>query len=101
MIDFVGAAPTDKLGFASLRKGGRLVIFGLYGGALPVSLPLMPVRTLTTQGSYVGALDELKDLVSFGQAGKIPPDPRPLDEASRSLQDLRDGKVSERVILTP
>ncbi len=103
-IDFVGAVPTGKFGLASLRKGGRLIVVGLYGGALPVALPLMPVRALTIQGSYVGTLDELKDLVSLGQAGKIPPiplDPRPLDDAPRSLQDLRDGKVSGRVILTP
>lgn len=103
-IDFVGAVPTSKFGLASLRKGGRLILVGLYGGALPVALPLMPVRSLTIQGSYVGTLDELKDLVSLGQAGKIPPiplDTRPLDEAPRSLQDLRDGNVSGRVILQP
>ena len=103
-IDFVGAVPTGRFGLTSLRKGGRLIVVGLYGGALPVALPLMPVKALTIQGSYVGTLDELKDLVSLGQAGKIPPiplDTRPLDDAPRSLQDLRDGKVSGRVILQP
>ncbi|MEZ5931471.1 MAG: alcohol dehydrogenase [Alphaproteobacteria bacterium] len=103
-IDFVGAVPTGKFGLASLRKGGRLIIVGLYGGALPIALPLMPARSLTIQGSYVGTLDELKALVTLGQAGKIPPiplDPRPLDDAPRSLQDLRDGKISGRVILQP
>jgi D-arabinose 1-dehydrogenase-like Zn-dependent alcohol dehydrogenase len=103
-IDFVGAVPTAKFGLASLRKGGRLIIVGLYGGALPVALPLMPARSLTIQGSYVGTLDELKALVALGQAGKIPPiplDARPLDTAPRSLQDLRAGKVSGRVILQP
>ncbi|MDH3661236.1 MAG: alcohol dehydrogenase [Alphaproteobacteria bacterium] len=103
-IDFVGAAPTGKFGLASLRKGGKLIVVGLYGGALPVALPLMPVRALTIQGSYVGTLDELKDLVRLGQAGMISPiplDPRSLDDAPRSLQDLRDGKVSGRVILRP
>lgn len=103
-IDFVGSVPSSKFGLAGLRKGGRLIVVGLYGGALPVALPLMPVRSLTIQGSYVGTLDELKDLVSLGQAGKIPPiplDPRPLNEAPRSLQDLRDGKVSGRIILQP
>ncbi len=103
-IDFVGSVATGKFGLTSLRKGGRLIVVGLYGGALPVALPLMPVRALTIQGSYVGTLDELKDLVSLGQAGKIPAiplDTRPLDEAPRSLQDLRDGKVSGRVILQP
>ena len=103
-IDFVGAVPTGKFGLASLRKGGRLIVVGLYGGALPVALPLMPVRALTIEGSYVGTLDELKDLVKLGQAGVMPPIPldlRPLDEAPKSLQDLRDGKVSGRVILQP
>ena len=103
-IDFVGAVPSAKFGLASLRKGGRLIVVGLYGGALPIALPLMPVRSLTIEGSYVGTIDELRDLVSLGQAGKIPPiplDPRPLDDAPRSLQDLRDGKVSGRVILQP
>ena len=103
-IDFVSAVPSGKFGLGCLRKGGKLIVVGLYGGALPVALPLMPVRALTIQGSYVGTLDELKDLVALGQAGKVPPiplDPRPLDEAPRSLQDLRDGKVKGRVILTP
>ncbi len=103
-IDFVGAVPSSKFGLASLRKGGTLIIVGLYGGALPVALPLMPARSLTIQGSYVGTLDELKALVTLGQAGKIPSiplDPRPLDTAPQSLQDLRDGKVSGRVILQP
>ena len=103
-IDFVGAVPSSKFGLSSLRKGGRLVIVGLYGGALPLALPLMPARSLTIQGSYVGTLDEMKKLVALGQAGKIPPiplDTRPLDTAPESLQNLRDGKVSGRVILQP
>ena len=103
-IDFVGAVPTSKFGLNGLRKGGRLIIVGLYGGALPVSLPLMPAKSLTVQGSYVGTLDELKALVALGQAGKIPPIPldlRPLDQAPEALDDLRAGKVNGRVILQP
>lgn len=103
-IDFVGAEASSRFGLASLRKGGTLIVVGLYGGALPVALPLLPGRSLTIQGSYVGTLDQMKALVSLGQTGKIPPiplDPRPLDAAPRSLQDLRDGKVSGRVVLRP
>jgi len=103
-IDFVGAMTSAKFGLANLKKGGRLIVVGLYGGALPIALPLMPVRSLSIQGSYVGTLDELKTLVALGQAGKIPPIPldlRPLDAAPKSLQDLRDGNVSGRVILQP
>ena len=103
-IDFVGAVPTSTFGLNGLRKGGRLIIVGLYGGALPVSLPLMPVKSLTVQGSYVGTLEELRSLVALGQAGKIPPIPldlRPLDDAPQALDDLRAGKVKGRVILQP
>lgn len=71
-IDFVGAVLTSKFGLDALRKGGRLIIVGLYGGALPISLPMMPVKSLTVQGSYVGTLEELQALVALGQAGKIP-----------------------------
>jgi hypothetical protein len=38
VIDFVGAQTTATLGIASLRKGGRYVIVGLYGGEIPVLL---------------------------------------------------------------
>lgn len=103
-IDFVGAMPTGKFGLGALRKGGKLIVVGLYGGALPISLPLMPVKSLTIQGSYVGTLDELKALVALGQAGKIPPIPldlRPLDAAPKALDDLRAGHVNGRIILQP
>ena len=49
-IDFVGAVPSSKFGLSSLRKGGRLIVVGLYGGALPVALPLIPARSLTIPG---------------------------------------------------
>ncbi|MGI9493247.1 MAG: alcohol dehydrogenase [Geminicoccaceae bacterium] len=103
-IDFVGAVPTGKFGMSALRKGGRLIIVGLYGGALPLSLPLMPVKSLTVQGSYVGTLEELQSLVALGKTGKIPAIPldlRPLDEAPKALDDLRAGHVKGRVILQP
>ena len=103
-IDFVGAVPSSKFGLASLRKGGRMIIVGLYGGALPLALPLMPVRSLSVQGSYVGTLDELRTLVGLGKDGKIPAIPldlRSLDAAPSALQDLRDGNVSGRVVLQP
>ncbi len=103
-IDFVGAPATAQFGLRSLRKGGTLIIVGLYGGALSLSLPLMPQRSLAIRGSYVGTLDEMHEVMALGRAGKIPPIPldiRPLSEAPRALDDLRVGRVSGRVILRP
>src|SRR2546423_547415 len=43
-IDFVGAPQSAKFGVDVLRRGGTLVIVGLYGGMSPVPLPLFPQR---------------------------------------------------------
>jgi D-arabinose 1-dehydrogenase-like Zn-dependent alcohol dehydrogenase len=103
-IDFVGAPATARFGMDVLRKGGTLILVGLFGGALPVPLPLMPQRSLTLRGSYVGTLEELQAVLALGQAGKVPPIPldiRPLDAAPKALDDLRAGRVRGRVILKP
>ena len=46
VADFVGAEPTATLGLAVLRKGGRYVVVGLYGGEVPVSLVPLAVAFL-------------------------------------------------------
>jgi D-arabinose 1-dehydrogenase-like Zn-dependent alcohol dehydrogenase len=103
-IDFVGAPQTARFGLDVLRKGGTLVNVGLYGGALLLPLPLMPQRSLTLRGSYVGTLEEMEEVMALGRAGKVPPIPidvRPLSAAPQALDDLRAGRVSGRVILRP
>ena len=103
-IDFVGAPATARLGVDVLRKGGRLIVVGLYGGSLTAPLPLIPQKSLTIQGSYVGTLEEMQEVMALGRAGKVAPLPldiRPLDDAPQALADLRAGRVRGRVILKP
>lgn len=103
-IDFVGAPASARFGLDVLRKGGRLIIVGLYGGAMPLPLPLMPQKSLTVQGSYVGTLEEMEAVMALGRDGKVPPIPldiRSLDAAPQALDDLRAGRVRGRVILKP
>jgi alcohol dehydrogenase/propanol-preferring alcohol dehydrogenase len=69
-IDFVGATASADFGLASLRKGGRLVVVGLFGGALELALPLLPMRTVAIEGSYVGSLQEMRELMALAHAGK-------------------------------
>ena len=58
---------------------------------------------MTIEGSYVGTLEDLKELLALGQAGKVPPIPietRPADQANTALSDLKSGgKVRGRVVL--
>lgn len=102
VIDFVGAASTAELGMAVLRKGGTMIVVGLFGGSIELSLPLLPLRSINIRGSFVGTLEELRDLAELGRAGKIPGievSERPMSEVRDALDDLRGGKVSGRVVL--
>jgi D-arabinose 1-dehydrogenase-like Zn-dependent alcohol dehydrogenase len=103
-VDFVGAEATAQLGVASLAKGGRLVIVGLFGGAMTVPVPLFPLRSIGIEGSYVGSPREMGELLALAHTGKIRPTPvteRPLAEAGHTLEDLREGRVLGRVVLRP
>ena len=59
-IDFVGSPKTMEFGINALRKGGKLVMVGLYGGAASVSTVLFPFKMMSIEGSYVGTLQDLK-----------------------------------------
>ncbi len=101
-IDFVGSPVTAALGIAALRKGGRYVLVGLYGGELAHPLPPIAQRAIGIVGSYVGNLEELKAVVALAKKGILKPIPvetRAADQASRALEDLKAGKVLGRVVL--
>ena len=103
IIDLVNGTATAAFAFAALRKGGKLVQVGLFGGELNLPLPIMAMRGLTVQGSYVGNPKELRELVALAQGGEAPKLPIarvPQDQANEALMRLRDGKVTGRVVLT-
>src|SRR6195952_2692597 len=104
VIDLVGNAQTTQLGFDCLTKGGKLIIVGLFGGGAPWALPLIPIKAITIQGSYVGNLREtaeLLDLVRTNKIAPIPVTPMPLAQANQALIDLQKGKLVGRAVLTP
>jgi propanol-preferring alcohol dehydrogenase len=104
VIDFVGAGSTVKLGVDATIKGGKVIVVGLYGGDVTVSTPFFPMKALTIQGSYVGSLGEIAELLALVNAKGAPDVPvatRPLDQVNAALNDLRAGKVIGRVVVTP
>jgi D-arabinose 1-dehydrogenase-like Zn-dependent alcohol dehydrogenase len=101
-IDLVGTAETASLAIGVLRKGGRLILVGLYGGELPLSLVATIQRALTIQGSHLGTLDELKEVVALARAGKLTPIPiqkRPLSEINHALDELKAGAIVGRLVV--
>ena len=93
---------TAALGIAALRKGGRYVLVGLHGGELLHPLPPIAQRAIGIVGSYVGSLQELKEVVALAKKGKLKPMPvetRPAQEVNGALEDLKAGRVVGRVVL--
>jgi len=104
VIDLVGNAQTTQLGFDCLTKGGKLIIVGLFGGGATWALPLIPMRAITIQGSYVGSLKETRELLDLVRTKHIPPIPvttMPLAKANDALLDLKKGNLVGRAVLTP
>jgi D-arabinose 1-dehydrogenase-like Zn-dependent alcohol dehydrogenase len=101
-LDFVGAEASVNYGLTTLRKGGMLVVVGLYGGALTMPIPFLPMNARIIQGSYVGSPEDMAALMAMVREGKIAPievHERPLAEASDALADLKAGKVKGRQVL--
>lgn len=104
VVDFVGSEASFAFANAAVRKGGRIIIVGLFGGAMSMPIPMFPMRALSIIGSFVGSLPEAQEMMEIVRAGKVDPIPyttRPLSQASKTLDDLRGGKVTGRVVLTP
>jgi D-arabinose 1-dehydrogenase-like Zn-dependent alcohol dehydrogenase len=103
-LDFVGSGSSFAFGFGTLRKGGRLVCVGLFGGATPIVPVMVAMKAVSVLGSYVGTLQDLRELIALAQDGSLPAlaiTERPLSEADPSLNDLRSGRVRGRIVLTP
>lgn len=103
-IDFVGAPATFGFGTAALRRGGKYIIVGLFGGKATLPLASLPLKPYSIVGSYVGRLDEARELIALLRKGAAPAPPmheRPLDQANSAIDDLRAGKVLGRVLLRP
>ena len=101
-IDLVGMPSTAALGTGALRKGGRYVLCGLFGGEFTHPLPPIAQRAIGIVCSYVGNLQELKEVVALAKKKKLKPTPvetRPAMEVTRALDELKAGKVLGRVVL--
>ena len=104
VIDFVNNAKTAPTTINMLRKRGRLIMVGLFGGALELNLPLIPLRAFTLTGAYTGKFSDLIDLVALAKSGKIQSvvsRKYKLDEVNQALEELKGGKIIGRAVLNP
>jgi propanol-preferring alcohol dehydrogenase len=104
VIDFVNASKTVETDMQLLRRRARVVLVGLFGGELKLSLVTMPTRAYRLIGSYTGTLSDMIELVSLARRGVIKPvvsNRFKLDQATDALTMLKEGKILGRGVINP
>jgi alcohol dehydrogenase, propanol-preferring len=104
VIDFVNASKTVETDMQFLRRRARLVLVGLFGGELKLSLVSMPTRAYRLIGSYTGTISDLIELVSLAKRGVIKTvvsQRFKLEQATEALSMLREGKIIGRGVINP
>jgi alcohol dehydrogenase, propanol-preferring len=104
VIDFVNASKTVETEMQFLRRRAKLVLVGLFGGELKLSLVSMPTRAYRLIGSYTGTLSDMTELVSLAKRGVIKPlvsNRFKLDQATEALTMLKQGKILGRGVINP
>lgn len=104
VIDFVNAPQTAKTGLNSLRKRGNLVLVGLFGGSMPLSLVTIPLKSITIQGAYTGNYNDMVELIELAKKGVIKPvisKRYSIAEANEALENLKARKIIGRAVINP
>ena len=104
VVDFVNAPPTAKLGLAVLRKRGNLILVGLFGGSLDLSLVTIPLKAITIQGAYTGNYSDMVELLELAKKGAINPivsKHYSLADTNNALNDLKNRKIIGRAVINP
>ena len=104
IIDFVNAPPTVKMNLSIIRKRGNMVLVGLFGGSVDLSLVSIPLKAITIQGAYTGNYNDMIELIQLAESGVINPivsKHYTLDEANIALEDLKNRKIIGRAVINP
>ena len=104
IIDFVNAPPTVKMDLSLIRKRGNIILVGLFGGSVELSLVSIPLKAITIQGAYTGNYNDMLELIKLAQRGVINPivsKHYKLDDANTALADLKNRKIIGRAVINP
>jgi alcohol dehydrogenase/propanol-preferring alcohol dehydrogenase len=102
VIDFVNVSTTASHGLELLKKGGKLVLVGVGGGQIELSLAGMIFRPRTVQGSATGNPQDLREVAALARSGRLKPIPvhrMPKDQVNEALHLLEAGRVNGRIVL--
>ncbi len=103
VLDFVNTTETFHFATSLLCKSGLLVCVGLHGGLGEIQLPFLVLGCITITGMHTGSLTSMKellDIVTSCSLGSPTITRYPLHEATKALQDLDNGRIMGRGVLT-
>jgi propanol-preferring alcohol dehydrogenase len=91
------------MAFASLRPTGTLLVVGLPAENICFPPILLAAGEINIRASAVGTREDLREILAMAAAGKVRcrVAKRPLAQANDVLDELRRGRISGRVVLTP
>ncbi len=91
------------MAFYCVRPTGTLLVVGLPADNIGFPPILMAAGEIRIQASAVGTRQDLREVLSMAAKGKVRcrVGARPLAQANEVLEQLRHGKISARVVLTP
>lgn len=104
VLDFVGTDQTSSLALSVVGRGGQVIVIGLFGGEITVSVSSLAMRNIHLQGSNVGTLEELRELLEIMNTREIKGIPitiRPMAEVNEILADLVEGRTVGRTVMVP
>lgn len=104
IIDFVNSSKSVETNLKLLRKRGKLILVGLFGGEVKLNLLTLPTKAYTLSGSYTGTREELLELVSIAQKGiikSVVSEKFNLNQATEALTKLKEGKIEGRGVINP
>ncbi len=104
VVDFVSTAATMELGRGMLGVGGRFVVVASGNEPIPVTAADIVEGGRAYVGSYSSTMADLARAVALAENGKLTPvvtRRASLEEAADVLQELAEGKIVGRAVLTP
>lgn len=104
VLDFVGVQPTVNLALSVIAVGGAIRFVGLGGGEFTYKADSSDLPWgVNIERAYGGTRSDMRQAVALVQQGKLHVETTKysLDDAVQAFDDLRDGKVSGRIVLVP
>jgi len=95
------SAAAFNSGVNCVRAGGRVVAVGLPPESMDLSIPRLVLDGIEVVGSLVGTRKDLEEAFQFGAEGLVVPkvELRALDEAPAIFQEMREGKITGRMVI--